>query len=549
MTIQSEKSRIERLVGLCKLWSAIKFFHPYLAYRDDIDWDAALITAVPKANSADNAMDYANAIQQLLSALNDPATRVTEQHYGSNNDQSVHAKEFTYTSTQDRLLIVSLNNYQELLDFNSIEEKFRAIKLEIPDANGILFDLRATAQLPEARGLLSFAFNWSGIATVLSATPYFTLNHRSRMHQGFVPQSGATSGDYASSFRVIDGRRIMPVPNSNDIPMVWLVNAWSELPPEALALQRLGKAMIIVEGEVSDAALVKTHRVLLYDDVVAEIRLSEVVGSDDFVGFEADAMIPVSQPTGQSDQSLELALSLLRDFRPGKIVQKSSLAPAVSPLERSYSEMQFPPVEYRLMAAFRIWSVINYFFPYKALIEEDWDDVLREFILKMEQVDSALAYHLAVAEMITHIHDSHGFVGSPILDEHFGVAGPPIRLQWIDNMPVVTAICDQEIVNAAGLSLGDVILKIDGGDIQGRIEYCAKYKAVSTPQQRTYHAINRSLFGLDGTTVVLTIQDRDDAVKDVILPRSAKYSCHERSGAVFRPGGEVSRALARRRQP
>lgn len=29
----AEAARLERLVALCKLWGAIKYFHPYLAYR------------------------------------------------------------------------------------------------------------------------------------------------------------------------------------------------------------------------------------------------------------------------------------------------------------------------------------------------------------------------------------------------------------------------------------------------------------------------------------------------------------------------------------
>ena len=43
MTPLSESKRVERLVGLCRLWGAVKYFHPYLAYRGDIDWDAVLV--------------------------------------------------------------------------------------------------------------------------------------------------------------------------------------------------------------------------------------------------------------------------------------------------------------------------------------------------------------------------------------------------------------------------------------------------------------------------------------------------------------------------
>ena len=33
--------RVGRLVSLAEVWAAVKYFHPYLGYRDDIDWDAA----------------------------------------------------------------------------------------------------------------------------------------------------------------------------------------------------------------------------------------------------------------------------------------------------------------------------------------------------------------------------------------------------------------------------------------------------------------------------------------------------------------------------
>ncbi len=31
-----ESTRIDRLVAVAKLWAAVKYFHPYLAYRDNI---------------------------------------------------------------------------------------------------------------------------------------------------------------------------------------------------------------------------------------------------------------------------------------------------------------------------------------------------------------------------------------------------------------------------------------------------------------------------------------------------------------------------------
>jgi hypothetical protein len=79
MTLPKASERVERLVGLCKLWGAVKYFHPYLAYRDDIDQDAALFAAIPKVSTANDASDYAAAVQGMLTALGDPVTRVIQQ--------------------------------------------------------------------------------------------------------------------------------------------------------------------------------------------------------------------------------------------------------------------------------------------------------------------------------------------------------------------------------------------------------------------------------------------------------------------------------------
>ena len=67
--LRSDPKRVERLVALCRLWAAVKYFHPYLAYRDDIDWDAALIAAIPEVNTANNAEEYSAVVESMLAAF------------------------------------------------------------------------------------------------------------------------------------------------------------------------------------------------------------------------------------------------------------------------------------------------------------------------------------------------------------------------------------------------------------------------------------------------------------------------------------------------
>src|SRR5215510_8077918 len=73
-SITAEDARIARLAGLAKVWGTVKYFHPYLAYRQ-IDWDKALVDTIPRVNSAKTPQDYETAINQMLAVLNDKSTR------------------------------------------------------------------------------------------------------------------------------------------------------------------------------------------------------------------------------------------------------------------------------------------------------------------------------------------------------------------------------------------------------------------------------------------------------------------------------------------
>jgi hypothetical protein len=67
---------VQRLAHLGTLWGLIKYTHPYIAHRSDIDWDKAVVEAVQVALKEETTTEeYREAVQQLLAQLNDPNTR------------------------------------------------------------------------------------------------------------------------------------------------------------------------------------------------------------------------------------------------------------------------------------------------------------------------------------------------------------------------------------------------------------------------------------------------------------------------------------------
>jgi hypothetical protein len=556
----AETTRIERLVALCKLWGTVKYFHPYLAYRSDIDWDKALVTAIPKAQAAKTADEYAAAVQGMLDALGDPVTRVVAKN--SRGEPSKGEKQPSYRFTPDNILIVTINNYADLLDFEKASERMARLRKELPKARGVLFDLRSASPVPEdERGYVSSLFDESEIIGALTSTMLKTPSERRRIHFGFAEQ-GISYFSYAwgnqSGFYTVDGRTINPPTDARDIRVVFLVNAHSEIPSAALALQAAGKAAIVAEGVVTDDSLVTTQQIDLIDGVVAQVRLGELVYPDGLGGVEPDLSLSGSQTGSEEGAAFQAALALVRNFKPARRISKRSPVLGVPVPDKPYSEMGYPPPEYRLLAAFRIWTVINYFFPYKDLMGEDWDAVLREFIPKMEQAGNALEYHLAAADMVSHIHDSHGFVYSLVLRERFR-AVPPVRVRVIEGVPVITAFgtpssatCGDPIYGygchepavvteppAAGLELGDVILKVDGEDVKDRMTRMSKYIAASTPQSLRRDVAYLVLAGPKDSKATLTLRDRYGHEKEVELPRNCGDSLElrlagGRSGEVYK---------------
>lgn len=215
----------------------------------------------------------------------------------------------------------------------------------------------------------------------------------------------------------------------------------------------------------------------------------------------------------------------------------STAAPAPFP-DRAYVESPYPTVEYRILAAYKVWAVFHYFFAYRDLMDEDWDDLLPMYLLKFIAAKDAREYDLTIAEMLTHVADSHASVESKALSEYFGAAPVGLRLRLIEKQPVITQVLDPEAVKA-GVRAGDIVKKVDGETILDRFKREAQYVAASTPQALGAALMTRILNGPEGSKATLTIEDAIGNRKDVSVTRSTLF----RSGLAARRGGETMQLL------
>ncbi len=88
----------------------------------------------------------------------------------------------------------------------------------------------------------------------------------------------------------------------------------------------------------------------------------------------------------------------------------------------------YPNVGVRLVSLFRYWNMVQYFFPSRYLIKEDWNKMLPEFIPKLIHAKDKNEYVLACLELIGHIHDTHANIyANPVLDSLRGKFIAPFK--------------------------------------------------------------------------------------------------------------------------
>jgi C-terminal processing protease CtpA/Prc len=192
--------------------------------------------------------------------------------------------------------------------------------------------------------------------------------------------------------------------------------------------------------------------------------------------------------------------------------------------------MKYPDLPYRLLAAFRLWSVIKYFYPYKHLIG-DWDAVLHELIPRFEEAADADAYTGAVLEMAAHVYDGHTSVGPPPAIAHFFPAATvPFQIRRVENAFAVVDKYDP----SAPVSIGDVVVSVDGEPIDALIQRRWKYVTASTEEARLNRVAQNALRGAAGTTAQLGIRGKDGALRTVAVPRITKFDFPESKELPYR---------------
>ena len=507
----------ERLAALGRVWVTAKFAHPRVALTDR-DWDRALADAWPAVKAATSDESFANAINAMLATLDDPVTRVDKPHSRAPTPGIASVKKIG-TGT-DEAVVLDLRAGGALTNSGTLNITVQANLQGLKHASKVVVDLRGVL-VPAHAVAPAFA----GFNDLLVSDPVAMPSSRVVLHSGYRAQAGG-AGFYSSKQMVEAAAIVRPREGAAKKNVVFLVDRESPIPPIALALQQNGSGAIVTVDSAPRTP-VKTQAIMLGDGYAAVIRVEDLVVAGKRWEANPNSTIAAS---GSAEDTWRRALEVFPVARDGGIDDP----PPVSATDPYYADEPYPSEAHRLIAAYRLWGVMDLFFPYKHLLDQPWDEVLPEFAPRLLAARDELEYAQVLARMAARTQDSHvGVTGSAALTKWVGEFSPAVSVRFIENKPIVTRIHDRS--STSTLEVGDEIVSVDDEPVGARIKRLQDHLAYSTNAGRDRSIETRLLNGDAGSKAKLGVRGAEGVLREVMVSRETKsVSRTDRNGDVTR---------------
>ncbi|WP_437278469.1 S41 family peptidase [Sorangium sp. So ce375] len=509
---------IQRLAALAAVWGTVKLFHPRLA-AERFDWDGPLVRAVPKVRTAADDAAFAAAVGEMLATLGDPATGIEPPQearattVSSTPAPSPAAASITHRRDSD-VLIVNLRAVKDRLE-NQDWSAIQAVREEIETSTRIVIDFRM--------GEDTIGSPWTALQQLAPVLVWRDLSGpatRTVVWSGWPPQTGYSSGGYYRGFEQIAVERFAAKQKGGPPRrVVFVVDDKGGVPALAWAMQLSKDGAIVAAGPIRDSSDTRTHA--LPGGFRAVVRVNESLWGP----LRANTTVP------EGKDPIPVAVKLARArVKPAKQWEKNVPSPpAIASDDEPYEGMTYPAVEYRLLALFRLWTVIDRFYPYKHLIG-DWSAVLPEFIPRVIAAKDEREWALTLAELAARIADGHTHLsGSAVLDALLGVAPAPVETRLVEGLPAVTRLRDAQAARDAGFRVGDVIVAVDREPAQAIMQRRAPYVPASTTAAHAQLLAEGLLPGPAGSSARVTVKGADGVQREITALRDFRFYDSSRS--------------------
>ena len=169
--------------------------------------------------------------------------------------------------------------------------------------------------------------------------------------------------------------------------------------------------------------------------------------------------------------------------------------------ELLYEEMDYKDQSYRLLGLFRLWNAMEYNYPYLDILDENWHDLLPEYIDGMLDGKDQESYELTLASLSAKLQDAHiALYNSEYYIMEAGIYGVPVEIMQAENQIVVSKVLKDD----CPLQAGDVIKELDGKNIEDVLKERMEYISVTT-EDKFVNQIGRFLMRSNNPNIEVTV--------------------------------------------
>jgi C-terminal processing protease CtpA/Prc len=498
----------ERVADLLRLWNYVRLF--------DVDeramgpaWQAALAEAAQPALEAQDDKALQAVADRMMARIDPPHPAISPASAAARTTPGFRVVGgYAVASCAPIADAVGKKPTQ-------ISGDAKAFAAAIKKRGAIILDCRNFPAGEEGYRLAYVFDQWfpDAIAEYLSQ-PVLRGAIRLRLHDGYPPDRGGTSGQYVrgtfdQSLGELKAERSAKAPR---IKLLFLLDGSSpDLRGFVGGLQASRQARVLADGPLindDQGSFQSKH-------VHALVRTGTYIYPTRRVGWTPDACL------GQRSNDalvMKTAVVMLGGAKGPACPLGARPAPRPAASAPSTDDGGVPSLGERMVALAKLWGTFEYFHPYTSLDSRPWETELEEFVPVFAAANSRSAYEDAVARLSARADDSHVRVLG-LKDGPFGSARfvPPFSIRPVEGRFLVSNVRDSALVPR--VHDADEIIAVDGvpaSDVAARL---APLIAASTPQWMAQMQAGFLLSGLKADSVRLTLRRGDSPPFDVVVPR------------------------------
>jgi C-terminal processing protease CtpA/Prc len=183
--------------------------------------------------------------------------------------------------------------------------------------------------------------------------------------------------------------------------------------------------------------------------------------------------------------------------------------------EPGYADVKVPDGGFQLLTVFRFWNMVEYWFPYRDLIDENWDAMLRDSLVRVGTAQDRATFRREVAALVARADDGHANAGYGLGIPPEGDCLVPAHMRYIEGQFVVKGLWEGA---KSDLRVGDVIVAIDGKPVQTIVDGARPYYGSSNENSRLNRIARVLTRGACGDAKITVARDTRIEISEKRVP-------------------------------